>query len=273
MSRLLRRVLIVVMLAGIALIGGPAPAAPPEAPASMAALGDSITRGYNACGWLFDCVNRSWSTGGSELIESHRLRLSERQPDLADQVYNNARSGATSPDLTAQARLAVDQRAEYVTVLIGAGDICQGGESDMTPVADFARNITDAFDTLAEGTAPMVFVASVPDLVRLWEIGHDSVDVRNTWNLAEICPAALERPDSTEPTDQERRERVGQRIDAYNEQLATACERYAGACRYDGGAVHEFAFTMQHISAWDFFHPNRYGQSELASITWAALLD
>lgn len=273
MNRRMRRTLIVVVLAGIALIGGPAPAAPPQAPTSMAALGDSITRGYNACGWLFDCVNRSWSTGGSDVVESHLHRLARQQPELPEHVYNNARFGATSNDLAAQAELAVDQGAEYVTILIGAGDVCRGAEADMTPVADFTRNLTDAFDILDERTGATVFVASIPDLVRLWEIGHDSIDVRNTWNLGDICPAVLERPDSTEPADRERRERVAQRIDDYNEQLAVVCQRYAGTCRYDGGAVHDFPFTMKHISAWDFFHPNRYGQAELASITWAALLD
>lgn len=41
----------------------PAVADPGPPPTSMASLGDSITRGFNACGWYVDCTSRSFSTG------------------------------------------------------------------------------------------------------------------------------------------------------------------------------------------------------------------
>ena len=44
-----------------AAAGRPTLLAPP--PTSMASMGDSITRGFNACGFFVDCPSRSFSTG------------------------------------------------------------------------------------------------------------------------------------------------------------------------------------------------------------------
>lgn len=266
------RISLVSMMAAVVLAvsGGAAEAALPEQPRTMAALGDSITRGHNACGWFFDCVDRSWSSGNSDRVESHLRRIAASHPDLLSNVYNNARHGATSADLARQAEQAVEQEAEYVTVLVGAGDVCAASEADMTPPDEFGANIAAGLDALAEAGA-QVFVASVPDVIRLWQIGHHSVDVRNTWELGGICPAALSRPDSTDPADRERRDRVAERLDAYNVELATACAGYAGTCVYDGGAVHDHPFTLDHISAWDYFHPNLLGQATLADVTWRSM--
>src|SRR5215217_334993 len=62
------------------LVGiGVAPAGPAQAavdrPTKMASLGDSITRGFNACGFYFDCTARSWSTGSYSSVNSHYRRL------------------------------------------------------------------------------------------------------------------------------------------------------------------------------------------------------
>ena len=255
----------------LASLGGAAVGSPPEPPTTMAALGDSITRGHNACGWFFDCLDRSWSTGESDKVDSHLQRMAASNPDLTGNVYNNARADATSADLIAQARQAVTQEADYVTVLVGAGDACRATTAEMTSAEEFGDNVTAALTVLAESETPRLLIASVPDLIRLWEIGHHSIDVRNTWMLSGACPTALSHPDSTDPDDENRRQTVAHRLDEYNVQLAAACEGYAGECVYDGGAVHDHAFTLDHISAWDYRHPNRSGQALLAEVTWSAM--
>ena len=70
--------LVQALVAVLLAVVGPAVPAQAEAaplPTSMASLGDSITRGFNACGWYVDCPSRSWSTGSSTNVNSHYLRV------------------------------------------------------------------------------------------------------------------------------------------------------------------------------------------------------
>lgn len=267
------RAFLVFAVAGVmaALGTGTGAAALPDEPQTMAALGDSITRGHNACGWFFDCVDRSWSTGSSDRVDSHRRRLAATTPDALTDVFNNAVTGARAADLERQAELAVEQGADYVTILIGTGDVCAATEAEMTPVDRFGADITAGLDVLSQADTH-VFVASVPDVIRLWQVGGGSAEVRDTWESTAVCPTALDRADSTDPADRERRARVAQRVDAYNDRLAAACGGYDGVCVYDAGAVHDHPFSLDHFSAWDYFHFNRSGQAVLADITWRSML-
>jgi hypothetical protein len=52
---------LVVILVG--LVAQPARAEAPPLPASMAAIGDSITRAYDVCCYYGDHPGQSWSTG------------------------------------------------------------------------------------------------------------------------------------------------------------------------------------------------------------------
>src|SRR3954469_303336 len=63
---------------GAAAAAGPAPKPTPTwdtHPASLAALGDSITRGFDACGLLADCPAASWATGRRADVDSLATRL------------------------------------------------------------------------------------------------------------------------------------------------------------------------------------------------------
>ena len=144
----------------------------PPRPRVMAALGDSITRGFAACGRGGDCVETSWATGTAEGLHSHWQRL-----DVGTRGGNHslAVSGARVAGLAAQVRGAVRLRAEYVTVLIGANDVCAGNEAAMTSVDEFTDAFDAAIDTLVrELPDARVLVLSIPDLARLWEVGKDS---------------------------------------------------------------------------------------------------
>ena len=44
-------------------------------PESVAAVGDSITRGFDACSVLADCPEASWSTGTDSSVRSLAVRL------------------------------------------------------------------------------------------------------------------------------------------------------------------------------------------------------
>lgn len=249
---------------------GPARAADQPLPNSMASLGDSITRGFNACGFYIDCPSRSWSTGSSTSVNSHYLRVLAGNPTISGHNVNDARSGARMSSLAVQAATAVTQHPAYVTILMGANDACTSSESTMTPVATFEAQFRQALQTLTAGLPnSSVFVASIPNIKRLWNIGKDSFAARTAWSVYGICQSMLARPLSTTQADVDRRARVKQRVIDYNAALATVCAQFA-RCRFDGNSLFNYPFVLSQVSTWDYFHPNTSGQAALAAVTWAA---
>ncbi|MFP3991158.1 SGNH/GDSL hydrolase family protein [Streptomyces sp. E11-3] len=242
----------------------PTPQWNPE-PASMAAVGDSITRAFNTCKVLADCPEESWATGTDDEVRSLATRLLGK--DAADQSWNYARSGARVSALTEQMKQAAEKSPELVTVLIGANDACRGDVTAMTPVSTFRADFEDAMRALRrEEPKTQVYVMSVPDLKRLWSEGRGSAEGRKMWKLG-ICPAMLADATATDKASMQRRDTVRERVMAYNEVLRKVCadDPY---CRYDGGEVFNFPFTTAQLSKVDWFHPSKDGQSELAEAAY-----
>ena len=260
-----------------ALLAGPASAARPGGgggaagyPASIASLGDSITRGFNAGGWYSDWPSRSWSTGSDSAVVSHYSRLTRLNQKTTVRAWNDADTGAKMNALAGQALTAKNQGAKYVTVLMGANDACTSTEAGMTSVATFRSQFANAMATLmTQASPPKVLVASIPDIYRLYTVGKNSSAARNAWNSFGICQSMLANPQSTDQADIDRRARVRQRVVDFNAQLAAVCATYA-TCKYDAGAVFGYQFQLSHLSTWDYFHPNTSGQAVLADVTWKA---
>ncbi|WP_343951731.1 SGNH/GDSL hydrolase family protein [Nonomuraea longicatena] len=233
-------------------------------PRVMAALGDSISTGFNACGWYVSCLSRSWATGTDRDLDSHYLRLG-----MSGGNRNFAEPGATSADLRGQVDRAVTAGAGYVTILIGAQDVCTRTERAMTSVPVYRSRVEQALSALREGLPQArVFVASIPDLRRLWVAGREHGLARAFWTLGRICQSMLADPASKARADVDRRARVRQRVVDFNAVLARACAAYGPRCRTDGGAVFSYPYTLAHISGWDYFHPNALGQKVLAEQTF-----
>jgi lysophospholipase L1-like esterase len=249
----------------------PAPGKPrPGLPSSIAALGDSITTGFGSCVLLASCQRNSWSTGDGLRVDSHYRRLEKDNPAIRGHAYNLAAPGARAAALPAQADGAVRAKAEYVTVLIGANDACRATLDAMTSVAAFRADVDRALAAVKKGLPrARVLVVSVPDLNRLWEVGHTEQRVTRVWAHG-VCPALLANATSTAAADVRRRAAFGDRVDAYNKQLTAACRAYGSRCRYDGGAAHRVRFTLDLVNGLDYFHPNVAGQNELAKVSWAA---
>ncbi len=237
-------------------------------PSSMAAIGDSITVGYGSCFTLTDCPRNSWATGDGAVVSSHYKRILSGNKAIEGHAANYAEAGATAGDLTTQAARAASTRPAYLTVMIGANDACAPSEAQMTAPDLFAAEVSDALARVkALSPQTSVLMTSIPNIYHLWEIGHTSRVARGVW-ADRICPSLLANPESTAPSDTQRRQAFRHRIDAYDDALAAACKAYGPRCRWDGGAVHGFAFTMSDVSALDFFHPNATGQSEIARLTY-----
>lgn len=240
-------------------------------PTSMAAAGDSITRGYNTGSLPFtDNAAGSWATGTTTSVQSHYARLLALQPAISGKVTNVAKTAAKSSDLARQLGLAAPGKPGYLTILIGANDACAGSEAQMTPVATFRSNVTGALATFtAASPETRIAILSIPNIQQLWSLLKGSAAARTAWGVYGICQSMLANPTSTAQADADRRARVLQRVRDYNDVLATACAAYA-QCRWDGGAVFSVAFTTSDVSTRDYFHPSLAGQAKLASVSWAA---
>ncbi|MGH3313298.1 MAG: GDSL-type esterase/lipase family protein [Streptomyces sp.] len=237
-------------------------------PASVAAVGDSITRGFDACSLLADCTRASWVTGSDPAVRSLAHRLVDAAP--ARHSWNYAVSGAVMADLSTQMTRAARRDPELVTVLAGANDACRPTTAQMTPAVDFRAGFRTALRTLRKARpTTQVYVASVPDLRRLWSQGRADPWGERVWGLG-ICQSMLRDPKAMTKAAQDRRQEVYDRVVSYNAVLEEECAKVP-RCRYDGGAVFRYRFTKAELSHWDWFHPSKAGQRKLAELAYRGI--
>ncbi|MER6631530.1 SGNH/GDSL hydrolase family protein [Streptomyces sp. NPDC000987] len=235
-------------------------------PASIAAVGDSITRGFDACAVLTDCPEVSWATGTSPQVDSLAVRLLGKSK-AAERSWNYAVTGARMADLPGQLARAVTRRPQLVTVMAGANDACRASTAAMTPVADFRAGFEEAMATLRKALPKaQVYVSSVPDLKRLWSEGRTNALGKQIWKLG-LCPSMLGDADALDSAATLRRDTVQKRVEAYNAVLGEVCAKDR-RCRFDGGAVYAYRFGTGQLSHWDWFHPSVDGQARLAEIAY-----
>ena len=238
-------------------------------PSSIAAVGDSITRGFDACSVLSDCPEVSWATGSSTSVDSLAVRLLGKAK-AAERSWNYAVTGARMADLPGQMARAVTRRPQLVTVMAGANDACRASTSAMTPVASFRADFEDALGTLRKSLPrTQVYVASVPNLKRLWSQGRTNALGKQVWKLG-ICPSMLGDADALDSAATLRRDTVQKRVEEYNKVLREVCAKDR-RCRFDGGAVYDYRFGTDQLSQWDWFHPSVNGQARLAEIAYRAV--
>ncbi|NEB76874.1 SGNH/GDSL hydrolase family protein [Streptomyces sp. SID14478] len=235
-------------------------------PRSVAAVGDSITRGFDACSVLSDCPEVSWATGTDAQVKSLAVRLLGKGR-ARTHSWNYAQTGARMADLPGQMERAAAVRPELVTVMAGANDACRSTTDAMTSVAGFRADFEEALRQL-RGEAPttQVYVMSVPDLKRLWSAGRGNPLGKQVWKLG-ICSSMLADPDATDLAATERRDTVQRRVEAYNAVLKDVCAKDK-RCRYDDGAVFAYRFGEGELSHWDWFHPSKGGQARLATLAY-----
>lgn len=251
----------------VLVLVGLQPATAGSYPKSMAALGDSITQATNACCSGGDYPAQSWSTGDSRQdgIRSHYERLLRLQPHIAGNTVNYSVSGAKAADLPRQALAAAEQKPRYVTILIGANDLCTPSVETMTPVETFRAQVDQALATLDQvRPRPRIFVSSIPDIHQLWSVLHTNPAAQRVWSDFQICQSMLAATGTPET-----RAQVVQREAAFNTVLRQTCAQYK-SCRTDRGAVYDYRFSESDISSLDYFHPSDQGQAKLAEITWRA---
>jgi lysophospholipase L1-like esterase len=261
------RTYVAAIVAVVCLAAPSIASAAPPLPNSIAGIGDSITRAADVCCWYGDHPAQSWSTGGGAFdgISSHYERIRALKPSIYGHNYNDAKSGAKMRDAIGQAQAAVSQGAMYVTILMGANDLCTSSVATMTSVSDFQAQFAQTLSILDAGlpNGAHVFVSSIPNIYQLWQIYHTDFTAQLVWAGAGICQSMLSLTNSEAD-----RQAVVAREAAFNQVLAQVCGQYA-FCRYDDGATFNFSFSRSDVSKLDYFHPSLGGQAKLASLTWA----
>jgi lysophospholipase L1-like esterase len=260
-----RTLLVLISVIGLLATASTASAAP-SLPRSIAGIGDSMTRAADVCCWYGDHPAQSWTTGGGAFdgIKSHYERILALKPSMYGHNYNDARSGAKMADGPGQAQTAVGQGARYVTILMGANDVCTDTRSKMTSVSDFRAQFESTMNMLASGlpSGKHVFVSSIPNIYHLWDLLKGNSTAQFVWSAANICQSMLS-PTNTEDD----RQAVLAREEAFNTILHDVCGQYT-FCRFDNYAVFNYVFSASDVSKLDYFHPSLGGQAKLASVTW-----
>jgi len=277
---LLRRAVVALsaLMISFALLAGTAQAT--KVPRVMAALGDSITRGFNTSGPgcptgpSLDCPQNSWATGTNPEVDSVRERLDAISPQPLT-AYNDAVSGARAVNLLGQAQTAAAQDPDFVLIEIGANDAC--ALPSPTPTATFREQVREAFEVLVSANKQVyIQLMSIPDINNLRTIFTEPPDPNaiGRWEAFQVCQGLLANPLSTEPADEERREAFRAQVIAYNEALAEVCAEFK-RCIWDEYAVFESGFTTADVATVantptaDYFHPSVSGQAKLAAATWS----
>jgi len=275
-GRRIRLLLIgVLTVAGTIAIGPPATAAARSTatavpyPSSMAALGDSITRAFDVCCSYADHPANSWSTGtdASDGVASHYEHLLALNPAISGHAANLAVTGAKMAAGPTQAGgLGAD--VQYVTVLLGANDICTSSASTMTPTDTFRTQFQSTLDQVrAKAPNANVFVSSIPNVYQLWSTLHGNFLAQAVWAGAKICQSMLALTNT-----QAMRTAVANHETELNNVLRDTCTSaaYGAFCRWDDLATYNVKFSASQVSTLDYFHPNKSGQALLATTTWNA---
>jgi hypothetical protein len=166
-----------------------------------------------------------------------------------------------------QMGFALFQGADYITVLMGANDVCTktvSGSTGMTPTSTF-RDQFEAAMAQTDGKKVLVFVSSIPNVNRLYTLFSTNGSARFAWSIYGVCQSLL----SSRATAADR-DAVAKQVVADNDALRSVCALHAATCAWDGGATYNVAFTTSDVSTVDYFHPSVAGQNKLASSAWLA---
>jgi lysophospholipase L1-like esterase len=162
----------------------------------------------------------------------------------------------------------VPSDVQYVTILLGANDVCTSSSSTMTSTSTFESAFWNTlYNVHWKAPKARVFVSSIPNVYQLWSTLHTNSAARLVWASAKICQSML----SSSNTEAQR-QAVATREAEFNSAMQRVCTSatYSAFCRWDNLATYNVKFTASQVSMLDYFHPNRAGQALLASTTWGA---
>lgn len=229
----------------------------------------------------------SWATGVSSnySVKSHALRLAylHSKQGTVLRAGSVSWSGDSSWDLNRQVNSALEWNRtrsanpgpDYVTVLIGANDVCADSVSHMTSDRDYYNNVDAAITRLVSANPnTKIMISSLPDINSLSGVAKRSrllgfapyARCEDIWRKTNLCYTLTRRPAGS--LDEHL---VSEKVNSINRMLG---EITARVNRQTGKQsvmmskhVFDRKFTDDDISI-DCFHPNERGQNVIAQATW-----
>ncbi|MCX6126262.1 MAG: GDSL-type esterase/lipase family protein [Proteobacteria bacterium] len=231
----------------------------------VGAMGDSITRAFDASHAL-DNPNLSWATGydRSGRVSSQTVKIQKiRGGNVVGS--NVARSGGLAKEMPAQAAKLNQRRPDYVTILIGANDLCSWGNQAESQLNALDNHVRTSIESLIDSNPDVIIaISAVPNMIRLWEIGHSN-SCQKKWDRLKICPRILSRKATAED-----RETFYSQWEAVNKVYGNIAADFPHNVRF-GSNTSQISFEPKHISAIDCFHPSIAGQNLLSNSVWEAV--
>jgi lysophospholipase L1-like esterase len=194
-----------------------------------------------------------------------------------------AEQGADSFDFADQARQAVDNQVDYLTVFLGHNDVCQNDPLNIPDIDTVEANMRAGLDILkgGDGFGPglpdraAVYIVGIVDIQLLRTVADDKralgiVDCEALWALSLLdlypCasilnPFAPPNPLSVE-LNAEINEMLSNLVDEYNADDPERVYFYTNS-------IFDFVPILESdVSNIDCFHPSAQGQSVIAEETW-----
>ena len=229
----------------------------------IGAIGDSITKAANA-DHLFDNPEHSWATGydSRQRVNSHFHRL--KKMDSKTKGYNFAVSGAKAAELASQVVKVNRKNPDYVTLAIGANDVCSWPEAHLDALGKFEADVQSTLQALVDHNNQVkITMIPIPNFEALYTAGKER-GCSDRWSLFNLCQQFL----GGGVTESDR-SRFLERWSHANMALADIAATYAENVKY-ASVVAEYEFKGEHLSGIDCFHPSIAGQNLLAEESWNA---
>ena len=228
----------------------------------IGSLGDSITTATNAKGWG-ERKDINWSTGtrNNAEVKSHFHKLKELLGEKVIAV-NVAKAGSTSSDLAGQVTKLLKSNPDYVTVLMGANDVCGWSDNHAHQLSAYKARVQNVIERLvAHNSQIKIVLVPVPDMYHLWKLGSNS-SCQFLWDLANVCTRLLHSR-----TSNAERLRFKEQLNDLNESLQELSRNFAQHVRFDLSLA-QYKFAKQDVSKADCFHPSLKGQNLISELTW-----
>jgi lysophospholipase L1-like esterase len=230
------------------------------APLVVGSIGDSISVAFNSANWGNN-TSLSWATGDNVAVNSVALRLKNSQSAVVNS-FNFSVPAANARDLPDQITKLMAKEPNFVTLLIGANDLCEWNADHHEQLLAFESSLKSAITSMIEMKSDVkILLSSLPDMHRMYEVGMEK-GCTERWRTFGICKPLL----GSDLTDLDRQLFVERWHDA-NTSLATIAAQYADNVEFLGG-VQNYQFGVGDISGKDCFHPSAGGQTTLAREAW-----
>ncbi len=236
-------------------------------PTSYSAMGDSITTAFDANGSAANLGSQpyySYAVGWNTSVLSLNSRLNRLYGQGTVTPHLLAVPGDKAVDMVGQARAAVANGSEFVTVLVGGNDVCNftGSYPNVTftptPVASFSNYLNQTFSILRTGlpSSTVISLGNVVNVTRLWTLFSSNLQAVAVYT--HTCPALLSAAG---------RATMQAAIAAYNQAEVPIIQHY----QLIPFNIFDFNFSAPQVNDVDYFHPSISGHQALAALWWQVL--